>query len=113
MVTGLTPRLKDTNIDDMDFKNNAPNIGTKLESPNNEIVNTSGNKTMQSEKPLSKRDTDFPSNTSNISKIPRYVRNPTAGSISNGSSAVTSAVSSPVQRKLLNKQQQRDLAKHF
>ena len=60
-----------------------------------------------SQLPSSRRDsiTTIQSNTSSVSKIPRYIRNATVSNNSNSNSNVASSVSSPVQRKLLTKQQ--------
>ena len=63
--------------------------------------------THPSQLPSSRRDsiTTIQSNTSSVSKIPRYIRNATVSNTSNSNSNVASSVSSPVQRKLLTKQQ--------
>ena len=63
--------------------------------------------TQPSQSPSSRRDslTTIQSNTSSVSKIPRYIRNATVSNTSNSNSNVASSVSSPVQRKLLTKQQ--------
>ena len=57
--------------------------------------------------PPSRRDSNatIQSNTSSASKIPRYIRNTAICNTSNSNSNVASTVSSPVQRKLLTKQQ--------
>lgn len=63
--------------------------------------------TQPSQSPSSRRDslTTIQCNTSSVSKIPRYIRNTTVSNSSNSNSNVASSVSSPVQRKLLTKQQ--------
>ena len=61
----------------------------------------------RSQTPPSRRDSivTTQSNASSMSKIPKYIRNTTVSNTSNSNSNVASTVSSPVQRKLLTKQQ--------
>ena len=59
----------------------------------------------RSQTPPSRRDSIVTTQSNASSKIPRYIRNTTVSNTSNSNSNVASTVSSPVQRKLLTKQQ--------
>ena len=92
---------------------NANQMSCELKSDQNsnnrsidEDLNHKEGKTSRSPTPTSRRNSNLTQNNINMSKTPRYVRNTTLSNASNSNSNVTSAVSSPVQRKLLNKQQQ-------
>ena len=70
-----------------------------------ELVDLRDGRVSRSQTPPSRRDSIVTTQSNASSKIPRYIRNTTVSNTSNSNSNVASTVSSPVQRKLLTKQQ--------
>ena len=99
--------MENKNVDANSLDNDITNHETKQDSSIVDVPNTNDETRSRSKTPPSRKNSDVAINNSNVSKIPRYIRNTvTGGNGSNSNSNVASAVSSPVQRKLLNKQQQ-------
>ena len=100
--------MDNQNIDGKSLDNDTTNHQAKQDGSMTDVSNDKDENRARSQTPPLRKNSDVTVNNATNSKIPRYVRNTMAGgNVSNSNSNVASAVSSPVQRKLLNKQNQR------